>query len=359
MRMALKRAPLGLALAGGGLLALGGPALANPSPWEINLQPAATPIMEMIHRFNNGAAHRHGADRAARAGAARLLRSCASTRRRTRSPRRTIAQHADRGGLDGRADPDPGRHRGAVLLAALRRARSGARHRRFRPGQGQAADHQGDRQPVVLDLRVSRQRRRLVRFAAAARRRAANPAGEPRLLAVDNEMVVPVGTVVRMQVIGADVIHSFAVPAFGIKIDAVPGRLNETWFRVDREGIYYGQCSELCGRDHAFMPIAVRGGQPGEVRRLGQGSGRPISTAANKQLAAAAAKTPTRPQVAAALRTRADAADSGRDGSIRGDRHGDERRLSGASRSARARTIRRDGAAGSIRPTTRTSARCT
>ncbi len=60
-----------------------------------------------------------------------------------------------------------------------------------------------------------------------------------------------------MLVIGADVIHSFAVPAFGIKIDAIPGRLNETWFRVDREGVYYGQCSELCGRNHAFMPIAV------------------------------------------------------------------------------------------------------
>ena len=85
-----------------------------------------------------------------------------------------------------------------------------------------------------------------------------NPTGEPRLLAVDNKMVVPVGVVVRMQVIGADVIHSFAVPAFGIKIDAVPGRLNETWFRVDREGVYYGQCSELCGRDHAYMPIAVQ-----------------------------------------------------------------------------------------------------
>ena len=69
---------------------------------------------------------------------------------------------------------------------------------------------------------------------------------------------MPVGTVVRMQVTGADVIHAFAVPAFGVKIDAVPGRLNETWFQADREGIYYGQCSELCGRDHAFMPIAVR-----------------------------------------------------------------------------------------------------
>jgi len=82
--------------------------------------------------------------------------------------------------------------------------------------------------------------------------------GQPRLLTVDNEMVVPVNKVVRVQTIGADVIHSFAVPSFGIKIDSIPGRLNETWFKATREGVYYGQCSELCGRDHAFMPIAVR-----------------------------------------------------------------------------------------------------
>lgn len=82
--------------------------------------------------------------------------------------------------------------------------------------------------------------------------------GQPRLLSVDNEMVVPVGKVVRVQVTGADVIHSFAVPSFGVKMDAIPGRLNETWFKAEREGMYYGQCSELCGRDHAFMPIAVR-----------------------------------------------------------------------------------------------------
>ena len=80
----------------------------------------------------------------------------------------------------------------------------------------------------------------------------------PRLLAVDNAMVVPVNKVVRMQTIGAEVIHSFAVPGFGIKIDAIPGRLNETWFKATREGVYYGQCSELCGKDHAFMPIEVR-----------------------------------------------------------------------------------------------------
>jgi len=81
---------------------------------------------------------------------------------------------------------------------------------------------------------------------------------QPRLLGVDNEMVVPVNKVVRVQVTGADVIHAFALPAFGVKIDAIPGRLNETWFKATKTGMYYGQCSELCGKDHAFMPIAVR-----------------------------------------------------------------------------------------------------
>src|SRR5450631_4942547 len=81
---------------------------------------------------------------------------------------------------------------------------------------------------------------------------------QPRLLGVDNEMVVPINKVIRIQTTGAAVIHSFAIPAFGIKIDSIPGRLNETWFKATKEGIYYGQCSELCGKDHAFMPIVVR-----------------------------------------------------------------------------------------------------
>lgn len=81
---------------------------------------------------------------------------------------------------------------------------------------------------------------------------------KPRLLAVDNEMVVPVNKVVKILTTGADVIHAFAVPAFGIKIDAIPGRLNETWFKATKTGMFYGQCSELCGKDHAYMPIAVR-----------------------------------------------------------------------------------------------------
>ncbi|MGH6769010.1 MAG: cytochrome c oxidase subunit II [Xanthobacteraceae bacterium] len=81
---------------------------------------------------------------------------------------------------------------------------------------------------------------------------------QPRLLGVDNEMVVPVNKHIRVITTGADVIHAFAVPSFGIKIDSIPGRINETWFMATRQGIYYGQCSELCGKDHAFMPIAVR-----------------------------------------------------------------------------------------------------
>ncbi len=82
--------------------------------------------------------------------------------------------------------------------------------------------------------------------------------GQPRLLTVDNDLVVPVNKVVHVLVTGADVIHSFAVPSFGIKIDAVPGRLNDTWFKATSKGLYHGQCSELCGKDHAFMPITVK-----------------------------------------------------------------------------------------------------
>jgi cytochrome c oxidase subunit 2 len=81
--------------------------------------------------------------------------------------------------------------------------------------------------------------------------------GEPRLLAVDERLVVPVNATVKMIVTSADVIHSWGVPAFWVKMDAVPGRLNETWFKAERPGIYYGQCFELCGARHAYMPIAV------------------------------------------------------------------------------------------------------
>jgi cytochrome c oxidase subunit 2 len=82
--------------------------------------------------------------------------------------------------------------------------------------------------------------------------------GQLRLLTADKEMVVPVNKVVHVLVTGADVIHSFTVPSFGIRMDAIPGRINETWFKATSEGVFYGQCSELCGKDHSFMPIAVR-----------------------------------------------------------------------------------------------------
>ncbi len=82
--------------------------------------------------------------------------------------------------------------------------------------------------------------------------------GEPRLLATDKPIVVPVDTTVRVLLTAADVIHAWAMPSFGVKIDAVPGRLNETWFRATKTGIYYGQCSELCGVGHGFMPIEIR-----------------------------------------------------------------------------------------------------
>lgn len=78
------------------------------------------------------------------------------------------------------------------------------------------------------------------------------------LLATDNPVIVPVGSVVRMQVTGADVLHAWKIPAFGVHLDAVPGRLNEGWYKVDKEGTYFGQCSELCGLNHSYMPIVVK-----------------------------------------------------------------------------------------------------
>ena len=81
--------------------------------------------------------------------------------------------------------------------------------------------------------------------------------GQPRLLSVDNEIVVPVNKVVKVLITANDVLHAWALPSFGVKRDAVPGRINETWFKADRTGTFYGQCSELCGIKHAFMPITV------------------------------------------------------------------------------------------------------
>ena len=80
---------------------------------------------------------------------------------------------------------------------------------------------------------------------------------EPRLLGANNHMVVPLGKTVRLLTTGADVIHAWTIPAFGVKIDAIPGRINQTWFKAEKEGLFYGECSELCGARHAYMPIEV------------------------------------------------------------------------------------------------------
>ena len=101
--------------------------------------------------------------------------------------------------------------------------------------------------------------------------------GDIRLLSVDNAAYVPVGKIVEVDVTSQDVIHSFSVPSFGIKIDAIPGRLNKTWFKADHEGVFYGQCSNICGVDHAFMPV--------EVRVVGQDAYRAWLEGAKKQFA--------------------------------------------------------------------------
>lgn len=82
--------------------------------------------------------------------------------------------------------------------------------------------------------------------------------GQVRLLSTDNPVVLPIETDIAILVTGRDVIHSWTIPAFGVKVDAIPGRTNETWFRIDKPGTYFGQCSEICGKDHAFMPIEIR-----------------------------------------------------------------------------------------------------
>ena len=126
----------------------------------------------------------------------------------------------------------------------------------------------------------------------------------PRLLTVDNELVVPVNEVTRVLVTAGDVIHNFAMPAFGLKMDGYPGRLNETFFMPTKEGLYYGQCSELCGKLHAYMPIAIRVVSAEDYAAWRASAGDDIS-AANRELMA---KTDNPTNVRVAARKPADAA---------------------------------------------------
>lgn len=136
--------------------------------------------------------------------------------------------------------------------------------------------------------------------------RSRTDADGPRLLAVDERIVVPTGAVVKLIVTSNDVIHSFAVPAFWAKMDAVPGRLNETWFKVDRPGVYFGQCSELCGARHAYMPIAVEVVAPARFAEWVKSKGgtmpgdKAAEAAAAPAAAATAAEAPAAAEVPAA-----------------------------------------------------------
>lgn len=123
--------------------------------------------------------------------------------------------------------------------------------------------------------------------------------GQVRLLSTDNAVVVPVGKTVRVQVTAADVIHAFAVPAFGVKVDAMPGRLNETWFKIEKPGTYFGQCSEICGTGHAFMPIEIKAVPEAEFEAWVAEKGGTMPGAAPAADAAAAPAT-TAPAVDAA-----------------------------------------------------------
>jgi cytochrome c oxidase subunit 2 len=143
----------------------------------------------------------------------------------------------------------------------------------------------------------------------------AKAADKPYRLAVNEPIVVPVNKVVRLQVTAADVIHAFAVPAFGIITDAIPGRLNETWFKAERIGVYYGNCRELCGVDHAFMPIEVHvvsqadfdawvaskaPKPPPAAAPTAEGAAQPAAASAPAAAPAPAAATPTAPPAPAA-----------------------------------------------------------
>jgi cytochrome c oxidase subunit 2 len=127
--------------------------------------------------------------------------------------------------------------------------------------------------------------------------------GRPYLLATDAPLYVPVNTTVRVLVTSNDVIHSFAVPAFGVKEDAIQGRVNDTWFNVDREGVFYGQCSELCGINHAFMPIEIHAVSRAEFDQWVAAQGGAVAAAPAEGEAPADGATPTQPERAAPAAT--------------------------------------------------------
>lgn len=268
-----------VALAGLGLSAIAGPAGATqPQPWEITLQPAGSPIMEMIHSFNNGMMIVMAAITVfvlvlllivmVRFNAKRNPEASKNSHNTLIEVIWTVVPILI---LVGIAVPSF-----SLLIAQHDPARAVPN---YDPEQALTVKATGitwywtyeypDNGDIAFDSYM------------LTDEEITDPATQPRLLAVDNQMVVPTGTVIRMLVTSdpLGVIHSFAVPSLGFKIDAVPGRLNETWFLVEREGTYYGQCSELCGRNHAFMPIAIKAVSPAKYEAWAAAAGDDLDAA--------------------------------------------------------------------------------
>ncbi|MBI3675570.1 MAG: cytochrome c oxidase subunit II [Proteobacteria bacterium] len=253
--MFLKKIGLGVESVAAFLVTAGAALAAQPQPWEINLQPAATPVMEHIEDFHN-----------------LLVALITIVSLFVLALILWILVRYNQ-----RANPVPSKTHHNTLIEVIWTvvpviilvviAIPSFKLLYFEADMPKpdltikAIGHQWSwsyQYPGQGDFEIASNGLTTIDAAAGRAPDAAAKAGEPRLLGVDNPIYVPVNKVVHVETTGADVIHSWAVPAFGVKMDAVPGRINHTWFKVTKEGTYYGQCSELCGAAHAFMPIEVK-----------------------------------------------------------------------------------------------------
>jgi cytochrome c oxidase subunit 2 len=221
------------------------PALAQPLPWEIGLQPAATPVMANIHAFHDAML----VLMALISGFVLLL----------------LIYVVVRFNANANAVPTRTTHNTLVevvwtvvpVLILIAIAIPSFRLLYFQrdiPKADMTLKITGNQWNWTYDYPDNG----AINLTAFVKQRADLKEGEPYLLTADTAAVVPLNKTVRIIVTASDVIHSWAMPAFGVKIDAIPGRLNEDWFKAEKPGTYYGQCSELCGKDHAFMPIMVQ-----------------------------------------------------------------------------------------------------
>ena len=226
------------------LLASARAAAAAPRPWEIGLQPAATPVMANIHSFHD---------------AMLILLAAISAFVLALLIYAVVRFNAG-------ANPAPSRttHNTIVevvwtvvpVLILIAIAIPSFRLLYFQrdiPKADMTLKITGNQWNWTYDYPDNG----AINFTAFLKPKAELQEGQPYLLTTDTSVVVPVNKVVKIIVTASDVIHSWAMPPFGVKIDAVPGRLNEDWFKAEKEGIFYGQCSELCGKDHAYMPIML------------------------------------------------------------------------------------------------------